>query len=236
MRRTFVGLALFAALALPATSGAQNAGQGATAGTGENFDLVAHDPLFNSGMNAAAAVYHNYTYIGNRADVTTQPVHPGILVVDTSNEANPTVVGEIPPPPIGQTTRELRVWPQQSLLLVMRFRCSPFTHGCPVSPPLYSIDFYDLSGLNARSPKLLTSYVPSRQPHEMFLWLDPQRRDARSSSSPRRRRRRIRPDPTSSSPTSAGRGRGSSPRSRRSTPTRSSRRRSGRIRTSRSTR
>ncbi len=163
------------ALAISGHASAQNPGNGATPGTSRNFELVGHEPLFNRGMNAAIAVYHNYVYVGNRADVTTQPVHPGILVVDTSRPAQPTVVGEIPPPPIGQTTRELRVWPQQNLLIVMRFRCSPFTHGCPASPPVWSVDFYDVSGLNARDPKLLTSYVPSRQPHEMFLWLDPNR-------------------------------------------------------------
>ena len=176
MRRTrSLVLAVAVACALPGAAHAQNPGQGATAGTSRNFSLVGHNALFNRGMNAAIAVYQNYVYVGNRADVTTQPVHPGILVVDVSNPRRPTVVGEVAPPPIGQTTRELRVWPQQSLLIVMRFRCSPFTHGCPASPPVWSIDFYDLSGVNARSPKLLTSYVPSRQPHEMFLWLDPKR-------------------------------------------------------------
>ena len=176
MRRTCsVALALVVAFALPAAAAAQNPGEGAMPGTSRNFTLVGHNALFNRGMNAATAIYHNYLYIGNRADVTTQPVHPGILVLDVSKPGQPTVVGEIPPPPVGQTTRELRVWPQQNLLMVMRFRCSPFTHGCPTSPAVWSIDFYDLSGVNARSPKLLASYVPSRQPHEMFLWLDPKR-------------------------------------------------------------
>jgi hypothetical protein len=46
--------------------------------------------------------------------------HPGILIVDVAHPSRPTVVGEIGPPRAGQvgiTTRELRVWPQQRLLI-----------------------------------------------------------------------------------------------------------------------
>ena len=175
-RHVSLGLALLVGLALPAAAGAQNPGQGATPGTSRNFDRVGHSPLSSRGMNAALALYHNYAYIGNRADVSTQPVHPGILVLDTANAARPRIVGEIPPPPTGQTTRELRVWPQANLLIVMRFRCVPLTHACPLTPDVWSIDFYDLTGANARQPQFLASYVPSVKPHEMYLWLDPERR------------------------------------------------------------
>ena len=176
MRRTFIiGLAIVAGLTLPAAAGAQEVGRGATPGTSRNFDLVGHNALFSRGMNAAIAVYHNYLYVGNRADVSTQPVHPGILVVDVQNGARPRVVGEIPPPPTGQTTRELRVWPQKNLLMVMRFICVPLTHGCPLTPDVWSIDFYDLTGTNASQPQFIGSYVPSVKPHDMYLWVDPKR-------------------------------------------------------------
>jgi len=36
-------------------------------GTSSNFQLVGSNPLFNRGMNAAAAILGNYLYIGNRA-------------------------------------------------------------------------------------------------------------------------------------------------------------------------
>lgn len=41
---------------------------GGTPGTSENFQLVGHDPLFGRGMNAAATIFGNYMYIGNRTD------------------------------------------------------------------------------------------------------------------------------------------------------------------------
>jgi hypothetical protein len=166
--------ALLVALALPAAAGAQNPGDGATAGTARNFELVGHEPLFNRGMNAAVAVYHNYLYVGNRTDSSAGHPHPGLLVVDVSRPARPVVVNELPPEAIGQTTREMRVWPQQKLLMVMQFRCSPAIHACPaVAPTVFSIKFYDLS--NPRQPTLVSTYTPTRQPHEMFLWADPLR-------------------------------------------------------------
>lgn len=60
--------------------------------------------------------------------------HPGILILNIANPANPDIVGEIGPPfagNVGITTRELRVWPQKKLLMVMAFRCSHVIHACP---------------------------------------------------------------------------------------------------------
>jgi hypothetical protein len=165
---------LLVALALPAAAGAQNPGDGETPGTARSFELVGHEPLFNRGMNAAIAVYHNYLYVGNRTDSSAGHPHPGLLVVDVSRPARPVVVNELPPEPSGQTTREMRVWPQQKLLMVMQFRCSPAIHACPaVAPSTFSIRFYDLT--NPRTPTLVSTYTPTRQPHEMFLWVDPMR-------------------------------------------------------------
>src|SRR5215472_13680554 len=105
-------------------------------GTSSNFELIGHNSLFNRGMNAAAAIFGNYMYVGNRTDAsntcpdgtTTCPhPHPGILILNIADPANPTVVGEIGPPfagNVGITTRELRVWPQKKLLVVMTFRVS----------------------------------------------------------------------------------------------------------------
>ena len=173
-RRLLIPLACLVALAAPAAAGAQNPGDGESPGTARNFELVGHEPLFGRGMNAAIAVYHNYVYVGNRTDATPPHRNPGVLVVDTSRPRRPHVVAELPPEPIGQTSRELRVWPQQKLLMVMLFRCSSAIHACPAgAPAVFSIKFYDLT--NPRAPQLVSTYVPSRQPHEMFLWVDPNR-------------------------------------------------------------
>jgi hypothetical protein len=173
-RHLSLALVVVLALAVSPAAGAQNPGNGETPGTSRNFQLVGHEPLANRGMNAAIAIYHNYAYVGNRTDASPGHPNPGILVVDISRPARPAVVAELPPEPIGQTSRELRVWPQQKLLMVMLFRCSSAIHACPAgAPATFSIKFYDLT--NPRAPQLVSTYVPSRQPHEMFLWVDPNR-------------------------------------------------------------
>jgi hypothetical protein len=138
-----------------------------------NFQLVGQNPLFNRGMDAAATIFQNFIYIGNRTDGSNRcgfgdprrndpnfgldscpHPHPGILILNIQNPANPTVVGEIPAPlnalctfkdlrdPTGTktlgpceakgvTSRELRVWPSAKLLITMNFRCSSAIHACP---------------------------------------------------------------------------------------------------------
>ncbi len=91
-----------------------------TPGTSNNVQLVGQNSLFGRGMNAAAANYKNFLYVGNRTDGSSRcgfgdprrangldscpHPHPGILIVDISNPASPTVAGEIPAPlnPAGQ--------------------------------------------------------------------------------------------------------------------------------------
>jgi hypothetical protein len=160
-RRLLVALSLLVlVLALPLIA-LGDVGVGAGGGTPDtslNFQLVGHNSLSGieldgntvpRGMNAALTIYDHYVYIGNRTDGSdtcgigdprrgVEPCphpHPGILIADIADPAHPTVVGEIGPPYAGQvgiTTRELRVWPQQKLLMVMTFRCSSVIHACPV--------------------------------------------------------------------------------------------------------
>jgi hypothetical protein len=166
-----------------------------TLGTSSNFTLVGANPLFGRGMNAAAAAFNQYIYVGNRTDASARcgsgdpradttgidscpHPHPGVLVVDTANPSSPTVVGEFGEEfasgeNLGQTSRELRVWPQQKLLMVMYFRCSSAIHACPASPDTWRIRFFDLS--DPVHPKLVSTYVPSTKPHEMYLWIDPKK-------------------------------------------------------------
>jgi hypothetical protein len=175
---------------------------GGTPGTSANFRLVGHDPLFARGMNSAPAIFGRFVYIGNRSDGSnscgdlnaTGPVapvltptnpdgtcthaHPGILTVDIADPANPTVVGEfgtefVTGANVGQTSRELRVWPQQKLLMVMYFRCSRLIHACPRSAQSFRIRFFDLAA-DPIDPPLIATYAPSFLPHEMYLWIDPQ--------------------------------------------------------------
>lgn len=143
-----------------------------------SFDLVGHNPLMNRGMNAALAIHGNYAYVGSRTD----GLHPnaGIMVVDISDPKAPEVAGQIGMPHAanhGETTRELRVWPEKDLLIVLNLRsnCSALIHAC--SPTQMTGEdtfrFFDISGKKAAAPELVAEYTPSSNPHEFFLWDDP---------------------------------------------------------------
>jgi hypothetical protein len=201
-------LVLTAVLAPSPVSGDVVVGPGGgTPGTSLNFDLAGHNDLSGfeldgnttpRGMNAAPALFEDFVYVGNRTDgsstcgrndprretlgVNACPhPHPGILVVDASDPSDPVVVNEIGPPFAGnvnETTRELRVWPEEELLIVLSFACSAQIHACPGAPPVVpSFRFFDLS--NPADPQFLSQYTPRqangtiRTPHEFFLWIDP---------------------------------------------------------------
>jgi len=153
----------------------------------QNFQLVGHEPLMNRGMNAALAIHGNYAYVGSRTDgkpwnTDLNLNHAGIMVVDISNPADPHVVREIGPPDqalTDQTSREMRVWPQQDLLIVQNLasNCSGLIHVCyppgEVGGPPDLFTFYDISGANAADPKKVLTFDPPQNPHEFFLWVDP---------------------------------------------------------------
>jgi hypothetical protein len=155
-----------------------NAQAGGPAKTPGKFELVGHNPLMNRGMNAAIAVKGKYAYIGSRTD----GLHPntGVFVVDVSNPKSPEIVHEIGPPNegnVGETSRELRIWPEKNLLIVMNLgsNCSPIIHNCsPTNETVAdNFRFYDIGGKKAAAPELVAEYVPSQNPHEMYLWDDP---------------------------------------------------------------
>ena len=125
-------------------------------------------------MNAALAVYGNYAYVGSRTDGSHADA--GVLVVDISNPSSPQVVYQIGPPEeglAGQTSRELRVWPEQELLLVMNLNCEVRLHDCAQVAVQADLSVYDISGANAAAPRRILTYPLLRVPHEMFLWDDP---------------------------------------------------------------
>lgn len=153
--------------------------------TARNFELVGQNPLLGRGMNAAPAIYNEagtgrtFVYVGSRTDSSNGHPNAGILVVDSTDVANPTVVSEIGGPAegrIGETSRELRVWPEAKLLVVMHFTCSSLIHACdPVTDQVEgtapNFTFYDLT--NPVAPALALQHFPVDTPHEMFLWTDP---------------------------------------------------------------
>ena len=143
-----------------------------------SFKLMAHRGLMNRGMNSALAVYRHYVYVGSRTD----GAHPnaGVFVFNVKDPKHPRRTDIIGPPNEGndgETSRELRVWPEKGLLLVLNLasNCSTEIHQC--APTNQTKDdnfrFYDISGKNAAHPKLLHEYVPSVDPHEFYLWDDP---------------------------------------------------------------
>ena len=174
--RRLLGLLASVAIAFPLVPSMASSAANPQPGTARNFEVVGHNSLFARGMNAAPAIYRNFVYVGNRTDGQPGHEHAGVLVVNVKDPASPRVVGEIGPPDEGVpgiTSRELRVWPRKKLLMVMNFSCSSFIHACTPVPDEWNIKFYDLSGDNARHPQLISTYVPSAFPHEMFLWQDP---------------------------------------------------------------
>ncbi len=144
-----------------------------------SFKLVGHSPLDGRGMNAALAVHGDYAYVGSRTDGGAKPSGNGVKVVDVSDPANPEVVSMIGAPHQdneGETSRELRIWPEKDLLIVMNLgsNCGEI-HACSPRRVDDNFRFYDISGENAAAPKFVSEYVPSVNPHEMYLWDDPRR-------------------------------------------------------------
>src|SRR5687767_9395649 len=146
-----------------------------------SFELVGHSPLNNRGMNAALAIHGDYAYVGSRTDAKANNANgAGVLVVDISDPANLEVVHEIGPPDeanVGESSREMLVWPEQELLIVMTLfsNCSSEIHMCAPQEGPDRFNFYDISGENAAAPKLVSTYEPSMNPHEFFLWDDPKK-------------------------------------------------------------
>ena len=131
----------------------------------------------NRGMNAAIAVHGDYAYIGSRTDGGHQgQPQGGIVVVDISKPSKPRVAaGPFDAKP-GESTRELRVWRSQDVLIDLNTNCGvgDQLHHCTI-PSISNIRFYDISGRKATRPELLTEFKVDT--HEFFLWEDPKNRD-----------------------------------------------------------
>jgi hypothetical protein len=138
-----------------------------------SFKQVGHEPLMKRGMNAAGAIHGDYAYIGSRTDGGHEGMpHGGIVVVDISDPSDPEALG----PPFdakpGESSRELRVWQSQDILIVLNTNCGvgDQLHHC-TQPSISNFRFYDISGENAADPELITQF--DADTHEFFLWQDP---------------------------------------------------------------
>ncbi len=203
MRRTVIAVvaALAALLVVAAPAGAEpdqlvgaplegprvvtGPSMAAQAAVADGFEVVGHSPLGSRGMNAAIAVHKGHVYVGSRTDGRPHHLTPGIMVVDATDPASPAVVGEITEGLAGDaqyTSRELRVWPQQDLLIVLEFACSAILHACTPGSEVQSrpaaFELFDISA--PATPRLIATASPSRTPHEFFLWVDPARPSERA--------------------------------------------------------
>lgn len=186
MQRTLRLLIALAVVAVPVSAAAEQSEPYVYVAQGEpkgSFELLGHSPLENRGMNAALAVRGDFAYVGSRTDgKANNATNAGVLVVDVSAPKAPEVVHEIGLPNEGhegETSRELRVWHEEELLIVMNLgsNCSFLIHACSPRTVDDNFRFYDISGKNAAEPKLVAEYVPSKNPHEFYIWEDPKNSD-----------------------------------------------------------
>jgi hypothetical protein len=175
-------LLAWTAVAVPAAADndESDAGSASTASSAPepqtgSFTQVGHEPLMNRGMNAALAIHGDYAYIGSRTDFHDDgEAFSGIMIVDISDPAAPEVVNVMGPPDTanpGESSRELRVWQSQDILIVLHTNCGgPGAHECH-APSVNNFKFFDISGDNATDPQLIAQV--NQDTHEFFLWEDP---------------------------------------------------------------
>ena len=140
-----------------------------------SFTQLGHEPLLNRGMNAALAVHKQYAYVGSRTDGKNGNANnAGVMVVDVKDPTKPFIAHQMGPPyegNPGESSRELRVWRSQEVLIVLHTNCGGLTaHVCSIGNRS-SFKYYDISGENAKTPKLL--HQNTLDTHEFFIWEDP---------------------------------------------------------------
>src|ERR671914_721036 len=160
------------ALALPAAA----VGKERSKRRAAEIEQVGHEPLMNRGMNSAIAINGDYAYIGSRTDGSHAGQPQGcIVVVDISRPRRPELLTETPiDAKPGESSRELRVWRSQDILIVLNTNCGAgdrLHHCSETVPEARNFRFYDISGDNAAEPRLITEM--QEHTHEFFLWEDP---------------------------------------------------------------
>ena len=103
------------------------------------------------------------------------------MIVDARNPADPKTAGMMAPPLEGnpqESSRELRVWRSQEILIVLHTNCGGATAHLCQQPNRSSMKFYDISGDNATNPQLL---LPEHARHARVLHLGgPEEPEARA--------------------------------------------------------
>jgi hypothetical protein len=156
-------------LLIPATAAADKRGDRTS------IREVGHEPLMDRGMNSAGAINDDYMYIGSRTDGGHEGMpHGGIMVLDIENPRRPELLTEEPlyAAP-GESSRELRVWDSQDILIVLNTNCGVGggLHHCN-APSVSSVRFYDVGGRrDAETPRLVSEFLVNT--HEFYLWEDP---------------------------------------------------------------
>ncbi|MGE0867108.1 MAG: LVIVD repeat-containing protein [Kofleriaceae bacterium] len=173
MRARLITFVLLAAACGCSNSGGGDDDDGKQDSAAGTLELVGHSDLGARGMNAALAVAGDVVYVGSRID------NRGVAIVDVSDPAQPTVVGEIGLPAeglAGMSSRELRVIADLNLLIVMNMTCSAALHGCSIGGEPENLKLFDIT--DRRAPVLVATYpitgtmIRPRGPHEMFVWRD----------------------------------------------------------------
>jgi hypothetical protein len=114
-------------------------------------------------------------YVGSRTDGKNNNAnHAGVFIVDAQDPAHPFITKEMGPPYEGlpgESSRELRVWRSQNVLIVLHTNCGGNgAHQCSINSRS-AMRFYDISGDKAANPELL--YQNTRDTHEFYIWEDP---------------------------------------------------------------
>ena len=158
-------------------AGGDSKARASTHGRRGSLRQVGHEPLLNRGMNAAIAVHDDYAYIGSRTDGGHAAARTAASSWSTSRgrTSRGWSKGRSTASP-GESTRELRVWQSQDILIVLNTNCGvgDLLHHC-TQPSISNIRFYDIDGRNAKRPQLLHEFKVDT--HEFFLWQDPKDRD-----------------------------------------------------------
>ena len=139
-----------------------------------SLSQVGHEPLMSRGMNSAMAINGDFAYIGSRTDGGHEGMpHGGVMIVDIADPTDPDLLTDEPlfAAP-GESSRELRVWRSQDVLIVLNTNCGvgDALHHC-TAPSISNFRFYDIFGDNATDPQLLNQF--NVDTHEFFLWEDP---------------------------------------------------------------
>ena len=71
------------------------------------------------------------------------------------------------------------MWRSQEVLIVLHTNCGGATAHVCTTPSRSSFRYYDISGENAKNPKLL--YQNTLDTHEFFIWEDPTEPEARAA-------------------------------------------------------